>query len=81
MLSCMVKAKEIREQLEDLRTKVDPRFRAALTKVADGLEELLDGPAKGGRKRATKLSKKRRSEIARKASKARWDKQRNGKQK
>jgi hypothetical protein len=64
--------KEIKRQLEELRTKTDPRFRAALTAVANGLEQLLDGAAKGGRVRAKKLSKKRRSEIARTAAKARW---------
>lgn len=32
------------------------------------------GGLKGGKARAAKLSKKKRSEIARKAAKARWDK-------
>ena len=69
-----MKVKEIREQLEILRTKSDPRFQDALTAVADGLENLLDVAAKGGRVRAKKLSKKRRSEIARKAANTRWGK-------
>lgn len=66
--------KEIIKQLRELRTKSDPRFREALTTVADGLEKLLTDTAKGGAARAKKLSKKRRSEIARKAAKARWAK-------
>lgn len=42
--------------------------------VADSLEALLDGAAKGGKSRARKLSKKRRVEIAKKAANARWGK-------
>ena len=36
------------------------------------------GASKGGRARADKLSKSRRSEIARKAAKARWRKKKRG---
>jgi len=36
------------------------------------LEHSRQGGLKGGKARAAKLSKKRRSEIARKAAKARW---------
>jgi hypothetical protein len=34
------------------------------------------GASKGGKARAQKLTKEQRSEIARKAAKARWDKKR-----
>lgn len=50
-----------------------------LTAVADSLERLLDGATKGGNNRAKKLSKKRRSEIAKNASNVRWAKVKGGK--
>lgn len=67
-----MKREEIIKQLRELRTESDPKYREALTEVANSLEDLLVGAAKGGRTRASKLSKKRRSEIARKAANARW---------
>lgn len=69
-----MKRKEILEQLNELRTKSHPKYRAALIEVADGLEKLMSGTAKGGASRAKKLSKKRRVEIARNAANARWSK-------
>lgn len=72
-----MKRTEILEQLNELRTKSHPKYRAALTEVADGLQKLMSGTVKGGKARAKKLSKKRRSQIARNAAKARWAK--NGK--
>lgn len=39
-----------------------------------GKEYMRKGGLKGGKVRATKLTKKRRAEIARKAAKARWGK-------
>ena len=52
-------------------------IRKALKEGKDPLAVLLGqrGGLKGGRARADKLSKKRRKEIAQKAAKARWSKQ------
>lgn len=60
------------DNLNRLRVESDPKFRAELTALADGLQELLEGAAKGGHARAKKLSKKRRKEIATNAANARW---------
>ena len=49
-----------------------------LSNIADSLDGLLNAASlmgqKGGKARARKLSKKRRSEIARNAANARWGK-------
>lgn len=75
MLAAMNKrTQEIKEQLNRLRTETDPKFAPEMKAVADSLERLLDGAVKGGNARAKKLSKKRRKEIASKASQARWAK-------
>jgi len=64
--------RKVLEQINQLRTESDPKFREALTRVADGLEAMLKGASNGGKMRKKALSKKRRSEIARKAAQARW---------
>lgn len=65
---------EAKEAVARLRTDVDSKFQPEMSKLADLFDGLLDGAAKGGRARAKKLTKKRRSEIARKAANARWHK-------
>ena len=65
---------EVKRNLQKLRTGTDPKFRKEMIAVADSLEKLLDKASAGGNARAKKLSKKRRSEIARKAANARWKK-------
>ena len=57
-----------RRNLKKLRDLKDPD----ITRLADSLERLMDGASEGGKARAKKLSKKRRSEIARTAANARW---------
>lgn len=59
-----------RANLRKLRALKDPD----LVNIADSLERLMDGAAKGGNARAKKLSKKRRVEIATNAANARWAK-------
>lgn len=54
------------------RLRKSPNFQPEIGRVADSLERLLDGATKGGTSRAKKLTKKRRSEIASNAAKARW---------
>jgi hypothetical protein len=54
-------------QVEDQESEADMRNPAAVQ-----LGKL--GGAKGGKARAAKLSKKRRSEISRRAARARWSK-------
>lgn len=70
--------KQAREWATKLRKVKDPRFKEDVNALADSLDELIGAAAvmgrKGGAARAKKLSKKRRSEIARKAAKARWAK-------
>lgn len=70
----MVDKKRTLENLNRLRLESDPKLRKEVAAVADSLERLLKGATKGGNARAKKLSKKRRSEIARKAAQARWGK-------
>lgn len=65
---------EAKEAVAKLRTEVDPKFQPEMSKLADLFDGLLDGAAKGGRTRAKKLSKKRRSEIAKNAAIVRWKK-------
>jgi hypothetical protein len=74
MLASMNRRKEIIANLNRLKVESDPKFRKELSELADSLQELLDSTAKGGRARAKKLSRKRRSEIARNAARARWSK-------
>jgi hypothetical protein len=74
MLASMNRREEITKNLNRLKTEGDPKFRKELSELAGSLQELLDSTAKGGRARARKLSKKRRSEIARNAARARWSK-------
>jgi ElaB/YqjD/DUF883 family membrane-anchored ribosome-binding protein len=74
MLASMNRRKEIIASLNRLKVESSPKFRKELSELADALQELLDSTAKGGRARAKKLSKKRRSEIARNAARARWSK-------
>lgn len=57
-----------------LRTEADPKLKEDMGKLADSLDNLIKGAAAGGRARAKKLTKKRRSEIARQAALARWKK-------
>ncbi|MCZ7584982.1 MAG: RNA-binding protein [Deltaproteobacteria bacterium] len=45
-----------------------------IAEEADGKEYARKGGKKGGQSRATKLSAKRRKEIAEKAARARWSK-------
>jgi len=73
MLTTM-KRDEIKKSLNRLRTEVDPKFQPEIGNIADSLEALLDGAAKGGNARAKKLTKKRRKEIATKAARIRWAK-------
>lgn len=68
------KTQQLRKQIDRLRTDVDPKFQPELSKIADELDKMLDGPRKGGAVRAKRLSKKRRKEIAVQAARARWDK-------
>lgn len=69
-----MKLADIKKSLNRLRTEADPKFQPEIGKIADGLESLLGGAAKGGTSRAKKLTKKRRREIATKAAQARWAK-------
>lgn len=69
-----MKLADIKKSLNRLRTEADPKFQLEIGKIADSLESLLDGAAKGGTSRAQKLTKKRRKEIATKAAQARWTK-------
>lgn len=64
------------ELINRLRTETDPRFAEDMNKLADSMERLAKGAVKGGKARAKKLSKRRRSEIARNAALARWSKKR-----
>lgn len=73
MLTAMNKA-QIKANLDRLRTGVAPKFQEDMKAIADSLEKLLDGASKGGKARAKKLTKKRRSEIARNAANTRWGK-------
>lgn len=81
----MVTKHEAKKSIARLRKNVAPEFQEDINKVADSLEELVESAAvglgrQGGTVRARNLSKKRRSEIARTAAKARWGK-RNGSKK
>lgn len=71
MLGSMKRA-ELNKLLDKLKTETDPKFQKEMSAISDGLRGMLDGPRKGGKSRAKRLSKKRRSEIASNAAKARW---------
>lgn len=63
------------EQVNKLRAGArGTRFQKELTEIAGCLEEMVNEASAGGHARAKKLSKKRRSEIARNAALARWGK-------
>jgi len=79
MLSAMKTTKrQAQAAVRKLRTDTDPKFAIEMNKIADGLDDLINAAStlgrKGGNERAKKLSKKRRSEIARNAANARWGK-------
>lgn len=69
---------------EDLALRLWPRFaRIVATVLAENMESPAvvmgrKGGKKGGKARRDALTPEQRSEIARRAAKARWDKQRNG---
>jgi len=69
-----MKAKELKTQINRLRTEVDLDKFPEMPKIADCLDKLIDNASRGGNQRAKKLTKKRRKEIATKAAKARWSK-------
>lgn len=68
------KTQKLKAQINRLRTEVDLKKFPEMPTIADGLDEILDSASRGGRVRAKKLTKKRRSEIARNAARARWAK-------
>lgn len=72
MLGGMVTRIQAKKLIQELRERIDPKFAIEIRAVADSLEEMADGAAKGGRARAKRLSKKQRSAIARKAANVRW---------
>jgi len=69
---------QARAAVKKLRAKTDPKFSKEMSDMADSLDGLLSAASlmgqKGGEARAKKLSKKRRTEIARNAANARWGK-------
>lgn len=78
----MTTKREAKQAIARLRKGVGPEFQEDVNKLADSLDALVESAAAGlgrmgGTARAKKLSKKRRSEIARAAVRAREDK-RNG---
>jgi len=75
----MTTKREAKQAIARLRKGVAPEFQEDITAIADSLDALVEDAAAelgrmGGTMRAKKLSKKRRSEIARMAAKAREDK-------
>ncbi len=74
LTSMKTTVKEIKAQINRLRTDTDPKFARDLGAIADSLDNLVDGASKGGTARAKKLSKKRRKEIATLAANKRWAK-------
>jgi hypothetical protein len=84
----MTTKREAKQAIARLRKGVASEFQDDINAIADGLDALVESAAAemgrmGGTARAKKLSKKRRSEIARVAVKAREAKrnQRNGSKK
>lgn len=72
----MTTKREAKQAVARLRKGVAPEFQDDINKLADCLDGLIENAAAelgrmGGTVRAKKLSKKRRSEIARTAVKAR----------
>lgn len=65
---------QARAGIRQLREKIDTKKFPEIGKLADSLERLVDGAARGGNARAKKLTKKRRKEIATNAANARWGK-------
>lgn len=70
---------DVKRLISKMRKGVDPKFKDDINAIADSLDELVENAAKGfgrsgGRARASKLSAKRRKEIASNAARARWDK-------
>lgn len=64
------------ESAEDLAERVWPRVVAIVSENTNAAAELgRRGGKKGGKARADKLTPEERSEIARKAAEARWEKQ------
>jgi hypothetical protein len=81
MLNAMKKhatEQQVRAKVKKLRTETDPKFAQEMNVIADSLDGLINAASlmgqKGGVARAQKLSKKRRSEIARNAANVRWGK-------
>lgn len=75
----MTTKSEAKKAIARLRKGVAPEFQEDISKVADSLDALVENAAAemgrlGGTARAKKLSKQRRSEIARAAVKAREEK-------
>jgi hypothetical protein len=81
----MTTRREAKQAIARLRKGVATEFQEDINAIADSLDALVENAAAemgrlGGAMRAKKLTKKRRSEIARMAVKAREDKRkRNGK--
>lgn len=75
---------EAKQAVTRLREGVAPEFQQDVSTIADALDALVENAAaelgrQGGAMRAKKLSKKRRSEIARNAVKAREEKRKGNK--
>ena len=75
----MTTKREAKQAIVRLREGVASEFQEDINAIADALDALVENAAaemgrRGGEMRSKKLSKKRRSEIARKAVKAREDK-------
>jgi hypothetical protein len=78
----MTTKREAKQAIARLRKGVAPEFQEDINAIADSLDALVENAAAelgrmGGTVRAKKLSKKRRSEIARAAVKAREEKRKN----
>lgn len=61
-----------RAGIRRLRSEIDLEKYPEIEGVADSLERLVNGAARGGNSRAKKLTKKRKKEIATTAAAARW---------
>lgn len=80
----MTTKREAKQAVTELRRAAPPEFKDHINAVADCMNGLIENAAAelgrmGGTARAKKLSKKRRSEIARTAVKAREEKRRGSK--
>lgn len=81
----MTTKREARQAIARLRKGVAPEFQEDISAIADSLDALAENAAaemgrQGGVARAKKLSKKRRTEIARNAVKIREEKRGNHRQ-